>query len=82
LERISWDLKHWHRRQVLKIWEDYIARLYNQPNRPENLEVEPEEEVNADEKYPYVLQSEVEKAIKEMMYLEMYCNCWDKMTLD
>jgi hypothetical protein len=72
LERIPWDLKHWHRRHVLKIWEDYIAKFYNQPNRPENLEVEPEEEGDADEKYPYVLQSEVEKAIKEMMYLEMY----------
>jgi len=81
-ERISWDSKHWHKRQVLKIWEDYIAKLYNQPNRPENLEVESEEEVDADEKYPYVLQSEVEKAIKEMMCLGMYWNCWEKMTLD
>jgi hypothetical protein len=40
--------------------------LYTRTNRPENLEVEPEEEGNADEKGPYVLQSEVEKAIKEM----------------
>jgi hypothetical protein len=30
------------------------------------LEVEPEEEVDRDEKGPYILQSEVEKAIKEM----------------
>jgi hypothetical protein len=35
-------------------------------DRPETLEVEIEEEVDADEKGPYILQSEVEKAIKEM----------------
>ena len=40
-----------------KIWENYITELYERPNRPETLEVEPEEEV---------VQSEVEKAIKEM----------------
>ena len=32
----------------------------------EILEVKPEEEVDTDEKDPYILQSEVEKAIKEM----------------
>ena len=36
------------------------------PNRPVTIEVEPEEEVDADEKGPYILQSEVEKAIMEM----------------
>ena len=36
------------------------------PNRPEILEVEPEEEVDTDEKGPYILQSEVGKAVKEM----------------
>jgi len=41
-------------------------RLHDRPNRPETLEFEPEEEVDADEKGPYILQSEVEKAIKEM----------------
>jgi len=51
---------------VLIIWENYITELYNQPNRPETLEVEPEEEVNTDEKGPHILQSAVEKAIKEM----------------
>jgi len=51
---------------VLKIWENYITELHDRPNRPETLEVEPEEEVDADEKGPYILQSEVEKAIKEM----------------
>jgi hypothetical protein len=52
--------------QVLKIWENYITELYNRPNRPETLEVEPEEEVDTDEKGPYILQSGVGKAIKEM----------------
>jgi hypothetical protein len=40
--------------------------IEDQHNRPVTLEVEPEEEVDADEKGPYILQSEVEKAIKEM----------------
>ena len=35
-------------------------------DRPVTLEVEPEEEVDGDEKGPYILQSEVEKNIKEM----------------
>jgi len=52
--------------QVLTIWENYITELHDRPNRPETLEVEPEEEVDADEKGPYILQSEVEKAIKKM----------------
>jgi len=52
--------------QVLKIWEHYITELHDRPNRPVTLEVEPEEEVDADEKGPYILQSEVEEAIKEM----------------
>ena len=50
---------------MLKIWENYITELHNRPNRPVILEVEPEEEVDADEKGPYILQSEVEKTIKE-----------------
>jgi hypothetical protein len=53
-------------RQVLKIWENYITELHDRPNRPVILEVEPEEEVDADEKGPYIFQSEVEKSIKEM----------------
>ena len=54
--------------QVLKICENYITELYDRPNRPETLDVEPEEEVDTDEKGPYtsILRSEVEKAIKEM----------------
>jgi len=53
-------------RQVLKILENYVTELYVRPNRPETPEVEPEEEVDTDEKGPYILQSEVENAIKEM----------------
>jgi hypothetical protein len=52
--------------QVLKIWENYITELYNRRNQLETLEVEPEEEVDIDEKGPYILQSEVEKAIMKM----------------
>ena len=50
--------------QVLKIWENYITELYDRFNRPESLETELE--VGIDEKNPYILQSEVGKAIKEM----------------
>ena len=53
-------------RQVFKIWKNYVTELYDRPNRPETLEVEPEEEVDTDEKGPYISKSEVEKAIKEM----------------
>ena len=49
----------------MKIWENYVTELYDRPNRPETLEVEPEEEVYTDEKGPYTLQSVVQKAIKE-----------------
>jgi len=51
---------------VPKIWENYITELNDRPNRPETLDVEPEEEEDTYEKGPYMLQSEVEKAIKEM----------------
>ena len=51
---------------MLKIWENYITELYDLPNRPESLEVEREEEVDADEKDPYILQSELGRAIKEI----------------
>ena len=61
-------------------------RTARSPNRPVTLEVEPEEEVDADEKDPYILQSEVEKAIKEirnkkemMMYLEMCSDYLEKV---
>ena len=74
--------------QVLKIWENYITELYDRPNRQETLDVKPEEEVDTDEKGPYIWQSEVEKTIKEtrnkrlqemMMYLEMCSSYWEKV---
>lgn len=40
--------------------------LYDRDNRPENLEAEGVEEVNANKKGPYILNSEVKKAIKNM----------------
>ena len=52
--------------QVLKFWENYITELWDWPNQLETLEVEPEDEVDTDEKGPYILQSEVEKTSKEM----------------
>ena len=73
---------------MLKIWECYITELYDRPNRTETLEVEPEEEVDTDEKGPHILQSEVEKAIKEMrnrklpemmICLEMCSSYWEKV---
>jgi hypothetical protein len=45
------------KRKVLKIWENYITELYDQPNRPENLEFETEEEKDPNKKDPYTLQS-------------------------
>jgi hypothetical protein len=39
LKRKPWDSKY---------WQNYITELYDQPNQPENLEVKPEEEVDAD----------------------------------
>jgi len=73
---------------VLKIWENYITELYDRPNSPETLEVEPKENVDTDEKGPYILQSEVEKSMKEMrnkkatgdddvLYLEMCSKYWE-----
>jgi hypothetical protein len=69
----------------LQIWENYITELYDRANRPEHLEVEPEEKVDEDEKGPYIFQSEVERTIKEMRDKKatgdddvpgMYSNCW------
>ena len=53
-------------RQVLKIWENYVTEVYDRTNRPETLEIEPEEEVETEEKVPYILQGEAENPIKEM----------------
>ena len=45
--------------------ESYVAELYGRTYRTKNLGVETEEEVDRDEKYPYILYSEVENAIKQ-----------------
>jgi hypothetical protein len=44
-------------RQVLEICENYITELYDRANRAKNLKVEAEEEVDEDEKGPYILHS-------------------------
>ena len=74
-----------YKRQVLKIWENYIIELYNQPNQPENLEDIPEKEVDADKKGPCVLQNEVEETVKKMRdqkSKELYSHCWEKTVSD
>jgi hypothetical protein len=38
--------------QVVKVWENFITELYKGPNRPVNLEVEPEEEVDGNGEKP------------------------------
>jgi hypothetical protein len=38
--------------RVLQNWENYITELNDRANRPEHLEVEPEAEVDEDEKGP------------------------------
>lgn len=47
-------------RQVLKIWDNYITELCSRANRPKNLEVETQEEVDSGEKSPYILHSEAQ----------------------
>jgi hypothetical protein len=67
-------------KQVLRILEIYVEELYDRANRPENLNVEPEEEVDEDHKGPRLLRSELEKAIKKMtMYMSKLSNCWEMM---
>ena len=48
----------------MTIWQNYITELCDRANRPEYLEVEPEEKVDAGAKDSYILYSEVEKAVK------------------
>jgi hypothetical protein len=98
LERKSWDSKRGiedcqgniraDQKQVLKICDIYITELHDQANRPENLKVRVEEEVDADEKGPYVLQSEVKKTVKELWDQKatrsddcvpaVHANCWEQ----
>jgi len=41
-------------------------KVCDRANRPENLEVEPEEEVDADQTGPAALHSEMQKAFNQM----------------
>jgi len=43
------------RRELQKIWENRIIEIHDRSNRPENLEVGHEEDVDADEEGPYIL---------------------------
>jgi len=75
--------------QVLKIWENYVTELHDRPNRPQTLEVEPEEEVDTDEKGPYIFckvkwkkpsrELGIRRLQEIMMYLEMCSNYWEKV---
>jgi len=60
-------------KKVLKIWENYVTELYDRPNRPETLEAEPEE-VDTDEKGPYILKSDVEKAVNPSAWSDGRCS--------
>jgi len=74
MEELGWKENHWieaigiedtekniiNERQGLKIWENYIKELCNGANATYDLEVEVEEEVDADEKGLYILHSELE----------------------
>ena len=53
-------------RQALRIWEKYIQDLYDSENRPRDIEIEVEDELDEDDKGPTILKSEVVKAIKDM----------------
>ena len=70
---------------------NYITEPCDRPKRPENLDVEPEEEVGTDEKGLNILWSEVVKTIKEMKdkkargYEDVAggaLNCWERMVLE
>jgi len=50
----------------VKIWEKFIADIYDTANWTEKLGVEYEGEADANDKSPYILHSYVEKAIKKM----------------
>jgi hypothetical protein len=43
-----------------------LEKFFIRADRPEKLEVEPDEEADRNQKGPYILHSEVIKAVKEM----------------
>jgi len=47
-------------------WKEYIEELYSKNEKPEDLELEPEVEVEEDQKGPDILRREIEQAIKEL----------------
>ena len=53
-------------RKALRIWEKYIQNLYDSENRPKDIAIEAEDELDEDDKGPTILKSEVVKAIKDM----------------
>jgi len=73
--------------QELKIWENYITELYNQPNWSENWEVKPQEEGDTDKKGPFIFQVKwklsrrwgIKQLQEMMMYLGRYPNCMEKI---
>jgi hypothetical protein len=53
-------------RRALGIWEKYIQDLYDSENRPKDIAIEVEDELDEDDKEPIILKSEIVKAIKDM----------------
>ena len=53
-------------RRVLRIWEKYIQDLYDSENRPQDIAIEAQDELDEDDKGPTILKSEIVKAIKDM----------------
>ena len=47
-------------------WEIYMIGLYDSENRPQDIAIEAEEELDEDDKGPTILKREVVKAIKDM----------------
>ena len=75
-------------RQVLKIWGNYVTELYDRTYRPETLEVEPEEEIDTDEKGPIFNKVRWKKLLRKLgigrlqeilIYLEMCSSSWKKL---
>jgi len=52
--------------QALRIWEKHRQDLYNLENRPKDIAIEAEEELDEDDKGPTIHKSEVVKAIKDI----------------
>ena len=53
-------------RRALGIWEKYIHDLYDSENRPKDIAIEAQDEMDEYDKGPTILKSEKVKAIKDM----------------